>query len=166
MSKVIFNQLAAPHQSYLLKYNPSTNTWGAYASVAEANATIPAGKRHLGLQALIGTVLYHYAGGIGDGNLVAITGGGGGGVAPITGSTAVDFTNTFSASGLLRDAVFSADAPGSFTLRQNEDPNTDFEIQLGVTYPVSQYIGMPLYSGAKIQILNPTATITYTFYLV
>jgi hypothetical protein len=162
-NKVIYNQYPAPHQSALLLYNPGTNTWAPYASTAEANASIAPARRYIGMQAMVNTTLHHYAGGVGDVDLVPIGG------APvdnnITGVTSVDYELTFTTNGIVREGVFFAAAPGSFTIRKNGDPDTDFEIQLSATFPQLHLISMPFYNGATLEILNPTTSINYKFYI-
>lgn len=163
-NKILYNQYPAPHQSALLLYNPASNTWAAYASTAEANANIAPGRRHIGMQAMVSTTLHHYAGGVADINLVPFSGGAV--VDPnISGVTAVDYELAFTTNGIIREGVFFAVAPGSFTLRKNGDPETDYEIQLGATYPQLHLIAMPFYDGATIEILNPTTEINYKFYI-
>lgn len=162
-NKVIYNQYPAPHQSALLLYDPATNTWAPYASTIEANANIPSGRRYHGMQALVNGVLHHYSGGIADINLVPV---GSASVSPnITGSTAIDYELTFTTNGIVREGVFFAAAPGSFTLRLNGDAATDYEIELLADVKYLHIIAFPFSNTNTLEILNPTTNINYTFYI-
>lgn len=160
MSKVLYNQFPAPHQSALLKFNADTNAWTPFITIADANANIPSGRRYRGMQVMIGGILHIYQAGILDADLLPLFTF----VPPIQGTASGDFLYTFTTVGVLREAVFHAGAPGSFTIRQNGDADTDYLIELGAGYRRYHFLGMPTTAGSTIEILNPTTAIDYIFY--
>ncbi len=85
---------------------------------------------------------------------------------PITGQSDSGFSQTFTGAGLLREIVLTAQAPVEIVIRRNNDPETDFELYLPEFFPVVFVASMPLFNGAKIELLNFNGIlIDYKLYL-
>lgn len=82
----------------------------------------------------------------------------------LTASINASTTINFSAPGLLRELVLQADGACTCTIRKNGDSDTDYPIDVPAFSPVLHLLSMPVYSGATLEILSPTGTITYTIY--
>jgi hypothetical protein len=85
-------------------------------------------------------------------------------VPPITGSADVDVNMAFADVGVLREAVFVSAVATTFTIRKNADPATDFEVEIVANVPYLHLLSMPVYAGATLEFLNPTALFNYTIY--
>lgn len=88
---------------------------------------------------------------------------------PISGQTATDFAHLFTEAALVRELVLvlQSDEPGTITVRQNDDEDTDFDIVLQPVSPHVHLLHMPVFDGAKIALIGvPEDTLlNYTFYL-
>lgn len=84
----------------------------------------------------------------------------------VSGTTSVNYMFTFSLEGILRDALFSSTSPVTFTLRINENPDTDISIETNGVNPLAHIINTAVFPGSKIEILNPSATLNFSFYFI
>ena len=140
------------------------NRTGNYASVAEANASIPQEFRVQGLEVVVITagqaVKYYYRDGVADGDLVIMPTGGGGGGVPYTGATQnVDLGEYQLKAGQIELDQSPTGSAGVGIIRWNNDDGTA-EIGLkggNVTLQIGQEQLYEVRNQTGSQILNGTA---------